>query len=326
MNRRDVLKALGALPIASAWAGCRRDDSQPAPTPSVAPITTPAVKISRLQILLEGAFAVVLQRKSRRLIAFVPRPDSAKPDLAHHFCFNDPQNRRDLGTSDKPKSYQFELQEDGLRKNAAVAPYINADFNDFKAETQVWSQPPSLVSLNLPFPASINFGGRPLQVKFGPRALKPTGMMPTNYIIEYYVEDAAKVGMMCQQMGGRMVSSPNCPPGIIRYFFGVGPDMSDPQAKQKHAVDFFNFILAKCFPQLKDKYALVDIEKADDEPQPTLMTSPTAFNGAEEAPMLLPAVLQSTHRPRLLRVASLVDCQAGGILIGTDTPAIPFIL
>src|SRR6266567_2006480 len=285
MNRRDLLKALGALPIASAWAGCRHDDSQPAPEPTVAPAT----EVRTLQILLEGPFAVVLQRKSRRLIAFVPRPDPGKPDLDHHFSFNDP--RTTMGKAKEPKNYEFELQEDGLRRNTAVLPYVNADFNDFKAETQVWTQPPSLVSLNLPFPDSINFSGRPLHVKFASRALKATGLMPTNYIIEYYVQDAAKVGMMCRQMGGRAVSSPNCPPGIIRYFFGVAPDINNPAARQKHAVDFFNTVLlAKCFPQLKDKYALADIEKAEDDPQKTPMTHPTAFNDAQ-SPTLVPAVL-----------------------------------
>ncbi len=323
MNRRDVLKALGALPIASAWAGCRHDDSQPAPTPTVTPATAPAVKVKRLQILLEGPFAVVLQKQktSRRLIAFVPRPDPGKPDLDHYFCFNEPQKK--LGTSKDSKNFEFELPEDGLKTNAAVLPYVNADFNDFKAETQVWTQPPSLVSLNLPFPNSINFGGRPLHVKFASRALKATGIMPTNYIIEYNVDNPAKIAMMCRQMGGVAVSSPNCPPGIIRYFFGVGPDLKDAKTKQKHAVDFFNTVLlAKCFPQLREKYTLVDIEKSEDESEETPMTHPTAFNDAE-APALVPAVLQSSQRPRLLRVASLVDCQLGGILVGTDTPALP---
>jgi len=322
MNRRDVLKALGALPIASAWAGCRHDDSQPAPTPTVTPATAPAVKVKRLQILLEGPFAVVLQQKSRRLIAFVPKPDPGRPDLEHHFCFNSPQPID--GISKNPRNFQFELQEDGLRKNTDPLPYVNADFNDFKAETQVWTQPPSLVNLNLPFPNSINFGGRPLHVKFASRALKATGIMPTNYIIEYYVDNPAKIAMMCRQMvGGVAVSSPNCPPGIIRYFFGVGPDLKDPKTKQKHAVDFFNTVLlAKCFPQLREKYTLVDIEKSEDESEETPMTHPTAFNDAE-TPALVPAVLQSSQRLRLLRVASLVDCQLGGILVRTHTPALP---
>jgi hypothetical protein len=313
MNRRDVIKALGALPLASAWAGCRHDE------PEVAPASAGTVPVRTLQILLEGAFAVVLQRTSRRLIAFVPRPDTANSNLAHEFYFNDPdpKHKKDLGTREKPISYEFQLQEDGLRRLTAPKPYINPDFRDFRAETQVWNHPPSLVSLDLPFPGSIHFSGTPLLVQFAPKALKPTGMMPTNYIIEYYVEDAAKVGMACRQLGGRPLPSPNCPPGIIRYYFGVGPKQTDEESRHKHAPAFFNFMLATCFPQLRDKYALADPYS----PRPGY-TRPSAFDGSQAAPVLAPAVLQSTgQRPRLLPVASLVDCEIGGMLVETDVAA-----
>jgi hypothetical protein len=318
MNRRDLLKALGALPIASAWAGCRSDET------GAPPAAASNVQVHTLQILLEGAFAVVLQRKSRRLIAFVPRPDPADPNLAHEFYFNDPDPKhpQSLGTNQKPISYEFQLQQDGLRSLTTPKPYINPDFKDFRAETEVWNHPPSLVSLDLPFPGSIHFSGTPLLVRFASKALKPTGMMPTNYIIEYHVDDAAKVGMMCQQMGGRSLPSPNCPPGIIRYYFGVGPKQTDSASRLKHAPAFFNFMLAKCFPQLKDKYAL-----ADQYYQAPVYTRPGAFHpgvvdDADPAPVLRSAVLQAnTQRPRLQRVASLVDCEIGGILVETDVAA-----
>src|SRR6266852_2987121 len=116
MNRRNVLKALGALPIATAWAGCN-DDGKPAP-----PTTTPAASapptyapVRTLQILLEGPFAVVLNRRSRRLIAFIPRPEADKAALlGHEFYFNDPTTRQDLGTPQKPNDYHFALPQSGL--------------------------------------------------------------------------------------------------------------------------------------------------------------------------------------------------------------------
>ncbi len=321
MNRRDVLKALGALPIASAWAGCRHDEPEPAPKPT----PESSGQVHTLQILLEGTFAVVLQRTTQRLIAFVPRPDPARADLAHHFCYNDPRKREDLGTNQKPKSYEFHLPQDGLRRYPDSRLFVNSDFNDFRAETKVWNHPPSLVSLDLPFPRSINFSGRPLHVTFAKNALKHEGKMPTNAIIEYVVDDAAKVGMKCEQMGGRAPSSPNCPPGIMRYYFGVGPDMSDPDGQRKHAVAFFNFMLATSFPLLREKYALADIEPAD-YPHPqddyNKATSPTAYDETEAAPALAPAVLQSSsQKPRLRRVASLVDCQSGPMTADTNSPA-----
>jgi hypothetical protein len=149
--------------------------------------------------------------------------------------------------------------------------------------------------------------------------------MPTNAIIEYLVDDAAKVGMKCEQMGGRALSSPNCPPGIMRYYFGVGPNMADPGGQRKHAVDFFNFMLATCFPLLKEKYAVADIETTDDtRPQYNYNkeVKPTAYDETEDASSLVPAVLQSgAQRARLLNVASLVDCQSGPMTVDTDSPA-----
>ncbi|SRR6266700_426547 len=327
MNRRDVLKALGALPLASAWAGCRNDGTAATPTATSTPATSSSAAngpVYTLQILLEGTFAVVLQRRSRRLIAFVPRPDPSRSDLAHHFCYNDPRGIQDLGTAQKPKNYQFELAQDGLRTNS-IEPFINAEFSDFKAETQVWNHPPSLVGLDLPFPRSINFSGRPLHVTFARRALKRTGIMPTNTIMEYIVDDAAKVAMKCEQMGGHALSSPNCPPGTMRYYFGVGPNMIEPAGQRKHAVDFFNFMLAACFPDLKEKYAVADIEQSDDtRPQYNYNKEahPIAYDEAEDEPRLVPAVLQSdAQRPRLLNVASLVDCQGGPMNVSTNSPA-----
>jgi hypothetical protein len=317
MNRRDVLKALGALPIASALEGCMHGRSVPTPDPA-------KTKTHSLQILLEGAFAVVLQKQSHRITAFVPRPDPGRKDLAHHFYFNDPGSPQVL--DERSKGYRFELPGEGLYRYSKPDedPYVNPGFSDFSAQTEVWTLPPSIVILDLPFPRSINFSGRPLNVRFGPKALKPTGVMPTNFIFEYRVEDEKRVQLKCDQPGMQCSPSPHCPPGIIRYYFGVGPTMHDQEGRQKHAVEFFNFILSKSFPELREKYELAYIEPSDyEQPGESGSTRPVSFTqpiGVSST--AIPAVLGSAPPARLLPVASLVDCQSGGFLVSTRTPPI----
>lgn len=314
MRRRDLLKAIGIIPIAGLFSGCREDQRQNAPIPK------PSGKAHTLQILLEGAFAVVLQRNLNRITAFVPKPDPKVEELAHYFYFNDPENRKDLAKQG-PKGYRFELGEAGLRKylKADSDPYINPGFNDFVAETEKWRLPESLVTISLPFPRSINFTGRPLKVSFGAKALKSSGLMPTNHILEYGIEDEGQVGLKCNGGEGDCPKSPYCPPGIMRYYFGVRPVMNSPEERQKHAIKFFNFLLEDAFPDLKEKYKLAEIAPADDE-SPAYSTRPTDFSTTDAHPALAPAVLRSADpKPRLLKVASMVDCQSGGILVNTHS-------
>ena len=105
----------------------------------------------------------------------------------------------------------------------------------------------------------------------------------------------------------------------MRYYFGVRPVMNSPEERQKHAIKFFNFLLEDAFPDLKEKYKLAEIAPADDE-SPAYSTRPTDFSTTDAHPALAPAVLRSADpKPRLLKVASMVDCQSGGILVNTHS-------
>src|SRR5947209_9840596 len=311
MNRRDLLKALGVMPLASALGGCGHAYSKPVPDKEP--------RIHSLQILLEGPFAVVLQKQSQRLTAFVPLPDPKRTDLAHDFYFNDPHNGKKPGA--RSKGYSFKLSDEGTHRYPTPDIYINPDFNDFRADTENWRLPPSLVVLDLPFPRSINFSGRPLKVIFGEKALKHTGLMPTNFILEYRVDDASKVRLKCDSSEMHCTPSPHCPPGVLRYYFGVGPETKDPKALQMHAVKFFNFLLATAFPDLARRYELKEIEHSDYE-MPGAgggRTYPSSLEPTHDRLLLLPAVLRGdSPAPRLLPVASLVDCQSGGIIVSSN--------
>jgi len=304
MNRRDILKGIAALPMAGVL-GCKPEE-KPEPKPPES-----EMRVRTVQILLEGAFAVVLQKGTpNRLIAFIPRAES--DDLVHDFYFNDPAKGRPQVTKD-PAGYQFELSTNGLRDYPD--PYINPGFQDFLASTEKWKLPPRVATITLPFPNSINFGGKPLDVTFSSTR---TGMMPTNHIFEYYVQEPEKVKMSCTELGGHCEASPHCPPGVLRFFFGAAPRVHNSEEKRRaHAIKFFNFILSSSFPDLVEKYSLAKIGRAEDESQTPARPQPTSLSENSNR-LLTPAVIGGpTQTGRLLRVSETVDCQTGGIIVRT---------
>lgn len=309
MNRRDILKGLAALPMAGVL-GCKPEEKpepkQPAPS---------EMKIRTVQVLLEGAFAVVLQKgHPNRLVAFVPKAEAGQDDLAHDFFFNDPVKARPSATKDAA-GYQFELSTNGLRGYSDT--YVNPGFQDFLASTEKWKLPPREATIILPFPNSINFGGKPLDVTFNS---KRTGMMPTNHILEYYVDEPEKVKMSCAELGGHCEASPHCPPGVLRFFFGTAPHVHNrDEERRAHAIKFFNFILSSSFPDLVEKYSLAKIGPSEDESQTPARSQPTSLLENSNR-LLMPAVIGGPALAgRLLRVSETVDCQTGGIIVRTSS-------
>ena len=303
MNRREILKFLAAVPIASALGGCRQD--QAAPQPVGAPLPSPTVAqtkgIHTLQVLFEGAFALVLQKNNpNKLTAFVPRIDMDK-ELEHDFFFNDPTMPK-IALEKEHAGYTFQLSGDGLRPYPET--YINPGLADFTAETEKWRLSDRVVTVELPFPSSINFSGHPLKVKF---ASGRSGLMATNYMLEYYVDDADKIKLMCSQLGDKCTPSPNCPPGIIRYFFGVSPHLKN--VGPEHAIKFFNAMLHTSFPDLEARYKLAYIEPAEklrDMQDSKAGVKPTVFN-ADMPPA------------RLVRTSAILDCQFIGLIVKTHS-------
>ena len=301
MRRREILKALATVPVASALGNCLQYRPSPTPTPSK------EKTIHTVQILLEGAFAVVLQKnKPNRLIAFVPRSEQEGHGLDHNFYFNDPTSPQEAARAARkePAGLLFQLSEAGLRNYPET--YVNPGFADFEAYTQKWRLPDRVVTLELPFPNSINFSGRPLRVEF---ASGRPGHMPTNYILEYYVEEAEKVKLTCSQLGEKCAPSPNCPPGVHRYFFGVSPTEKE---NAKHAVDFFNFTIRRCFPELEE-HLLAHIEPSEKNKGRT---------SSALRPRLMPSVLTNdSPTAYLLGVSAVLDCQSIGPVVHTNTGA-----
>lgn len=299
MNRREILKAMAMAPFAKAFGNGLEPRTSSALEPSS------STRVHTVQVLFEGAFALVLRKDNpNRLIAFVPRLDHENPILAHDFFFNDPDAARPAvkGT----EGYHFQLTNEGLR--TYTEPYINPDFKDFEATTEKWRLGERLVTVELPFPNSINFSGRPLNVEFksGRR-----GKMPTNHVLEYYVDEPEKVRLMCSQLEGKCSPSPNCPPGIIRFFFGVSPKSKDDE--REHVVKFFNLMLRANFPELEKRFELSHIDPSEENKnkQPGYGAKP---------PRVSPAVYDSaTPAVRLLKTAAVLDCQSAGLLVHTSS-------
>ena len=287
MNRRTLLKSLAAFPMASALSSCRGEDddrSRHGESPH------------RLQVLLDGAFAVVIQKdKPGSVLAFSPR-DKDEP---HEFYFNDPDYAQP-----PTKNYNFELLPEGLKRSEH--PEIDTGFNDFHATVRKWNLTESLVTIKLPLPRSITFCGHRERVIFLSDPNK-RGWMPTNHILEYDVADHARIRMVCRELGEKVcAASPDSPEGLTRFFFEVGPSRGTPHI---HAVNFFNYMLRASFPELVAAYSLKDIlDKRDERPSTT-------------ARLVSAALTENTVPARLENVSYTLDCKVGGILVDALAPA-----
>jgi hypothetical protein len=310
MNRRQLLKGLGALPIAGTL-GCAEESQR----------TTQNQQCRTLQITLEGAFALVLRRDREqfRITAFSPAspatapkgsdcPPSLFPIEPHLFCFN--------GERQGPGRYRFALPQRGL--NVSPKPVIDIGFRDFTADTERWRLGDNFVTLDLPCPRIITFNGKPEPVVFAnPPSPRRIGHMPSNHILEYQIENADQVKMICEGLKVPCAPARDSTATTMKFSFGVGlPPNSDHGGK--HAVRFFNYLLCGFFPDLVKAYELSYVGSGSDRPSST-----GALQEDTQAAMV-PAVLRNTMRsPNLLMVTSVVDCQAGGIIVSTDRPPIP---
>jgi len=285
-----MLRGLGALPLAAALKSYGR----------MSPETSSEshAKTQTVQLLLEGAFTLVLERNPNRITAFVPK----HPKIGHHVYFNDPEMALKEG------SHRFTLSQEGLESYAD--PYVNPGFKDFVAHTDVWKRSVELITIELPFPNSINFSGRPLKVRF--KADRREGLMPTSHILEYYTKNFNHPKLSCPELGRECEPSPNCPPGVARYYFGVAPigEHRDPE----HAKEFFNFILEQ-FPKLVRRLSLSYIAPGphshhDDDKRGSVIRE-FVPNANVRSAVYDPAV----NAPRVLRISEVLDCQLAGPII-----------
>lgn len=287
MHRRDVLKALAALPLATTLVGCERGENK-----------EDKEHLNMLEVHLDGAFAVVIQEnKSNSILAFSPRPK--KGDEPHQFYFNGHSK-----SEDAQKTYNFKLAAETRERDSKVA--ISPGLNDFSFKTQRWRVGDSLVSIELPAPDRITFSGHRSPVRFladGRRAF-----MPTNHILEYDLKDAKVPRLECSESSLKCEPSHDSFPGVTRFFFEIGPKRSlDLAQSRAHAISFFNYILQQSFLDLAEKYQL----------------DPGYVRGQEYgeiAPKETSAIYRyGSHDPLLQDASYAVDCEYAGPLAKTNT-------
>jgi hypothetical protein len=286
MHRRDVLKALATLPLATALVGCERKNKED------------KEHLNTLEVHLDGAFAVVIQEnKANSILAFSPRPK--KGDEPHQFYFNGYPK-----PEDPQKSYDFKLSAETRERDSKIA--ISPGLNDFSFKTQRWRVGDSLLSIELPAPDRITFSGHRSPVRF--LSDRRQAFMPTNHILEYDLKDAKLPKLECSESSLKCEPSRDSFPGVTRFFFEIGPKHSlDVAQSREHAIGFFNYILQQSFPDLAEKYQL----------------DPKYGRGQEYTeilPRAVPVVFDyGSHGPLLQDASYAVDCEYAGPMATTNT-------
>jgi len=287
MHRREVLKGLAALPLASVLASCDYDKKD----------KDDRSQSHIVEVHLDGAFAVVIQeKKENSIVAFSPRPPAGEE---HEFHFNGAQRPEDTS---KPLHFNFALE----RRNRDRKPEIDPGLDDFHFTSENWKIGDSLVTLELPAPTEITFSGHRSPVTFQSDHRKV--FMATNHILRYEVNREAQPKLEC---GANVKCSPEDHyDSVTRYFFEVGPKryLNHDESKA-HAIKYFNFVLQNYFSDLATRFSLEDPYKKQ-----VMMPSPS----------LVTAVLQYGAQTAILENASyLVDCEFTLPVVSTRTAARP---
>jgi len=333
MNRRNVLRGLAAFPIATALAGCHRDevkdhDGQHGKGNSSG--------IRKLRVILMGPFAVVQQKDlNYRIKAYVPYDD----EKLHEFRFPGP-----LTVEKNHRSYQFTLQLESLKRPGPA--YVDSGFAGFNVELPEW-KPPSdaFVLLDLPATDVISFLPPAEGVLFEPSEQFPQGQtttLPLNHVLEYTLKEGCDVKLVSKQLDHdatplscddlhqqsiKYQKEHNIPESqsfqhplmdttitrcsesdVCTYFLGVGlpPELANGPDSQYHALKFFNNKLLPSLyganiPQGK---RIVKLKVPPCVPSAGMMTSPTFMPAVQRLPFP-----QARYMPAY---ASTENCTAPG--------------
>lgn len=328
MNRRKLLQGMVTVPVAGALAGCRRE-----PEPAKASRGT-------LRVILNGPFGVVLQKdKDYRITAYVP----TDPGHEHELRFKGPANiaGKESKTGKSP-SYRFTILDEGLEIGQG-RPRIDQGFYDFNfrhiGKFELPENP--FVVVSLPRPDYITFTPPAELVQFGDR----TTLQPLDHIFEYRMSEPDRVRVRGGDNDSQKVEPPvpcsdllreyedfaktpyglanaresqqqsmqetlrACSSSDLCVLFGVGfnPDTPDSDPVE-HGLRFFNKVLLPSFTKVTS-----DLQRQ------LMQTRCTSTGGdSRSSALLMPAAYTyPLSRPRLLQVASVLDCHAGG-LMGTS--------
>lgn len=283
MYRRDVLKALAALPFTFALS-----DSQGK--------TASRRHFGTIEINLEGAFALVVQEnKGNSVLAFSPRPP--KNSEQHELYFNNTK----LPESGKGTSFKLSLE----KSRRVLNPDINPGLKDFLFKTENWHVGDSMAVLEFPAPDRISFAGHRTKVEF--KNDHRTAFMAANHILEYDLKEPIKPTLECSESSVKCGPSEDAYDRVTRYFFEVGPKHSlNREEARAHAIAFFNFILEQSFPDLAKRELL----STPGEKRSSSMLMPAIVQPEAQNSLLKDA-------------SFTVECEFSGPVVVTKSPAQP---
>jgi hypothetical protein len=294
MNRRELLKGIVSLPVVTT-VGCSTFSSKP----NVAPVA-----FTTMNLVFEGPFIFLMDNPQVRV--FAPKVDG------HHYLINNanaPESTYMLGgvagVGDVQKT-QYELPRgaDAFRLSASQ---LHLALNNEKAPffTFVLPAPDRVVALSARQAEIIDaFGNR------------RSAVMPTSYAFVYHVTDSSALSL--NPDAGWKPQGGTVPSRFANLVVAAGLplDAQDPTGQHAHSA----------FAELKRYFPALSME--------VLSTGPEVQSGTVEGlpesirrgsmseqryegqVKLMPAALTSQIRgPHLMNVASLVDCQVGGVIV-----------
>jgi len=320
MNRRSLLQGLLALPVAGAVGGCRHRYQG-------GNSGDPSARVNRLLVVVEGQFAIVLQKNNRyRVRVFTP----ADPDHLHKLHFPGGSEQFEVKNASENQSHNFELATDGLT-TSWQKPELHR-LGSLNVPADQWCQENYPLTVDLPPPASISSVLPLVRVVFenGKR-----GCMAVVRVLEYHVTDVSKVKMLasggeevrptpctalikrytdaCQQHeAGQRPDSRQAQPTLscserskqlasyfhesdVLFFFGTGLTNT---TDQNHPIKFFNDQILRSFPGLQ-RLKLQDIRPEEECP-----------NQETDSRSEDPQLRQSA--PRFREASYVPDCTASG--------------
>lgn len=250
MRRRDVIKGLISLPLASlvklAWAAETASQTVPAPT--------------KLVFILEGPFVTVLTPS--RVRVFTPMDN---PFKRHIFCLNDTQYKDTR--ADQLHDMTF-VGEEALQPNSVLPSTSDPCFNGFNyTSSRGPTNDDDLIQLSLPLPDRIYCApGHSTPVKFESGMTTTT---PSGHVLEYTLTDPIKPlkltdSIMHDQPSGVDLRFPGAK--VFGLQVGLTPAKPDPDKGGFHAIHFHNNVLLPRFPPIaldsdKRLSVVADIEK-----------------------------------------------------------------
>jgi len=292
MNRRELLKALVSLPVVTT-VGCSTFSSKP----TVAPVA-----FTTMNLVFEGPFIFFMDNPQVRV--FAPKVDR------HRYLINNANAPESIymlggvaGVGDVQKT-QYELPRgaDAFRLSASQ---LHLALNNEKAPffTFVLPAPDRVVALSARQAEIIDaFGNR------------RSAVMPTSYAFVYHVTDPAALALNPN-------TGWNPQAGAVSRFAnlavaaGLPQDAQDPTGQHAHSA----------FAELKSYFPALSMEVLSTGPEIQSGTveglSESIRHGSllrrdgAQATFKSAALTSQIGRPRLMNVASLVDCQIGGVIV-----------